>query len=102
MLRAPNWPQIAYFVPANGVATTDASEFCDHSYDMQVERAAVLQNTDTPAANKLWTRLDHELTDRAILLPTVTLSPTDLVSRRVGDYHYNPVWGVLADQLWLH
>jgi ABC-type transport system substrate-binding protein/DNA-binding SARP family transcriptional activator/streptogramin lyase len=92
----------SYFVPANGVATTDASEFCDHSYDMQVERAAVLQNTDTPAANKLWTRLDHELTDRAILLPTVTLSPTDLVSRRVGDYHYNPVWGVLADQLWLH
>jgi YVTN family beta-propeller protein len=92
----------SYFVPGNGVATTDASEFCDRSYDKQVERAAALQDTNPPAANKLWTRIDHELTDRAILLPTVTPGHTDLLSRRVGDYQYNPVWAVLADQLWLH
>jgi hypothetical protein len=57
--------------------------------------------TDPRAAAVLWTRLDHELTDLAIWLPTVTPNETDLVSRRVGDYHYNPVWGALVDQLWV-
>ena len=46
-------------------------------------------------------RLDRELTDRAILLPTVTPDETDLLSRRVGNYQYNPVWGPLLDQLWV-
>jgi hypothetical protein len=25
----------------------------------------------------------------------------DLLSRRVGDYKYSQVWGVLVDQLWV-
>ena len=54
----------------------------------------------TPAADALWARLDRELTDLAIWLPTVTPNEIDLISRRVGDYQYNPVWGALIDQLW--
>jgi peptide/nickel transport system substrate-binding protein len=91
----------AYFVPGNGPATTDASEFCDPTFDRQVARAAALQTTDTLAANALWAKLDRELTDRAIWLPTVTPSNTDVTSRRVGNYEYNPVGGVLIDQLWV-
>ena len=90
-----------YFVPGNGLDTTDAGEFCDHAFDRQVARAASLQVTDPRSAAALWARLDRELTDRAIWLPTVTPNETDLVSRRVGNYQYNPVWGALIDQLWL-
>ena len=90
----------SYFVPSNGLATTDASEFCDPALDKQVARAAVLQTTDPLAADALWARLDRELTDLAIWLPTVTPNETDLISHRIGNYQYNPVWGALIDQLW--
>lgn len=86
-------------VPRNGPATTDASEFCDPAFDKPAARAAVLQTTDPLAAAALWARLDRRLTDLAIWLPTVTPNETDLVSRRIGNYQYNPVWGALIDQL---
>jgi YVTN family beta-propeller protein len=90
-----------YFTPANGPATTDASEFCNPAIDRQVAGAASLQTIDPSAADALWTRLDHELTDLAIWLPTVTPNETDLISRRAGNYEYNPVWGPLLDQIWV-
>ena len=90
-----------YFVPGNGPATTDAGEFCDRAIDRRVAHASAVQTTDLPAAAELWTRLDRELTRRAIWLPTVTLYETDLISRRAGHYRYNPLWGPLPDQLWV-
>jgi peptide/nickel transport system substrate-binding protein len=89
----------SYFTPRNGQATTDASEFCDPAFDKQVARAAALQGTDPPAAAALWARLDRQLTNLAIWLPTVTPNETDLISRRVRNYQYNPIWGPLIDQL---
>jgi ABC-type transport system substrate-binding protein/DNA-binding SARP family transcriptional activator/DNA-binding beta-propeller fold protein YncE len=87
------------FVPGNGQATTDASEFCDPRLDQQAARAAALQTTDPLAAAARWTELDRKLTDLAIWLPTVTPNETDLISSRVGNYQYNPVWGPLIDQM---
>jgi len=88
-----------HFVPGNGQATTDASEFCNPALDRQIARAAQLQTTDPPAAAALWARLDQQLTNLAIWLPTVTPNETDLISSRTGNYQYNPVWGALIDQL---
>ena len=53
------------------------------------------------AAGALWARLDRQLTNLAIWLPTVTPNEIDLISRRIGNYQYNPVWGALIDQLWV-
>jgi peptide/nickel transport system substrate-binding protein len=91
----------SYFVPGDGLDTTDASEFCDHQFDRQVAYTAALQTADPVAANATWARLDRELTNLAIWLPTVTPNETDLLARRVGNYQYNPAWGVLLDQLWI-
>jgi ABC-type transport system substrate-binding protein/DNA-binding SARP family transcriptional activator len=90
----------SHFVPGNGQATTDASEFCSPALDRQIARAAQLQTTNVPGAAALWARLDQQLTNLAIWLPTVTPNETDLVSARTGNYQYNPVWGPLIDQLW--
>jgi ABC-type transport system substrate-binding protein/DNA-binding SARP family transcriptional activator len=90
-----------YFIPRDGLDTADASEFCDPSLDNQVARANALQTTDPSAANGLWAQLDDKLTNLAIWVPTVTPNEIDLISRRVGHYQYNPVWGVLLDQLWV-
>jgi peptide/nickel transport system substrate-binding protein len=90
-----------YFVPGNGLATTDASESCLHAIDRQIQRADSEQTTDPPAATAGWTQIDRQLTDLAILVPTVNPNEVDLVSRRVGNYEYNAVWGALLDQLWI-
>jgi hypothetical protein len=90
-----------YFAPGDGQATTDASEFCDPAVDRQITRAAALQATDPRAAATQWAQLDRQLTDQAVFLPTVTPNEVDLLSSRAGDYEYNPVWGVLVDQLWV-
>src|SRR5262249_31334378 len=71
-----------YFAPGNGQATTDASEFCDPALDRQTARASALQTIDPLAAATLWARLDRQLTNLAIWLPTVTPNETDLISRR--------------------
>jgi ABC-type transport system substrate-binding protein len=39
--------------------------------------------------------------DEAPAIPLYTLSRADLVSKRVGNYIYNPEFGVLLDQLWV-
>ena len=93
----------SYFVPGNPVATSNASEFCRPRFDRRVARADTLQASDqVAAASALFERLDHRLTDLAIWVPTVTPNAGDLVSHRIGNYHYNPVWGTLIDQMWVH
>jgi YVTN family beta-propeller protein len=90
----------AAFIP-NSTSTFDDSEFCDPAIDREVARADALQATDPAAAKPLWARLDRDLTDRAIWLPTVTGKTADLVSDRVGNYQYHPFWGAYVDQLWV-
>ena len=66
-----------------------------------MNRALSLQITEPERADELWASVDREVTDRALWLPTVNPALTDLVSPRVGNYQYHPLWGVLADQLWV-
>jgi peptide/nickel transport system substrate-binding protein len=80
----------------------NAGAFCDRRIDAQIDRARSLQVEQPSAANALWSRIDHELTDLAVWLPLVNPKTTDFVSRRVGNYQYHPLWGLLVDQLWVH
>ena len=91
----------AYFVPGDGVATTDSSEFCDPGLDRQIARAAAQQATNPAAAAPMWAQLDRKLTDLAIWVPTVTPYELDFLSSRVRNYQWNPVWGALIDQFWI-
>ena len=77
----------------------DDSEFCDPAIDRQVALATALQAASPADAAELWARLDRELTDRALWLPTVTGKTVDLVSGRAGNYQYHPFWGASVDQL---
>jgi peptide/nickel transport system substrate-binding protein len=89
-----------YFIPGDGLNTTNASEHCDRAFDAQVGRAASLETRAPQTAHALWAQLDRHITDLAIWLPTITPNAIDLVSRRVANhYSYHPVWGVLLDQL---
>jgi peptide/nickel transport system substrate-binding protein len=91
----------AAFVPASPEQTTNVTGFCDRSLDAEMARATALQAQDPPAATLLWQRIEREILAQAPLVPTYNRRNVDFVSKRVGNYQYNPQWGALLDQLWV-
>jgi peptide/nickel transport system substrate-binding protein len=87
------------FVPRSRANTTlPSSAPSDRRRD---RHARSLETADPGAASRLWRQVDHDIVQQA---PWVFLQNglrATLVSRRVGDYQYNPQWGVLLDQLWV-
>jgi DNA-binding SARP family transcriptional activator/ABC-type transport system substrate-binding protein len=72
--------------------------FCDPRLDADVQRARALERTDARAANALLTKLDREVTDRAIFLPLVNPHFYDFVSARVKNPPEDPLFGLIVDQ----
>ena len=76
-------------------------QFCDRVLERRIGRAVKLEQTDPAAANRLWAELDREITDKALWVPLYNVYGADLVSKRVGNYQYNPQSGALLSQLWV-
>jgi peptide/nickel transport system substrate-binding protein len=74
--------------------------FCDPGIDREIDRARTLA-TGSQAAALAWSKIDHEVMQKAPLIPIAIGTEVDLISRRVGNYQFNPFWGVLPDQLWV-
>ena len=66
-----------------------------------MNQADQLQISNPQAAATVWATVDREITDLAPWVPLVSLRFADFTSARVGDYQYNPIWGILLDQLWV-
>jgi peptide/nickel transport system substrate-binding protein len=77
------------------------SQFCDPSLDRQQGAALNAESTSPQAANLLWAGIDRRIVNEAAWLPLVTPKWIDFLSKRVGNYQYNPEWGMLLDQLWV-
>ena len=63
-------------------------------------RATALQLSD-PRPAAAWERVDRRITDQALWVPIENLSTPELVSSRLRNYQFHPVWGFIADQAWL-
>jgi hypothetical protein len=50
-------------------------------------------------AGSRWAKIDRELTADAVWVPLEVPNEVDFMSARVANYQYNPVFGVLLDQL---
>jgi peptide/nickel transport system substrate-binding protein len=74
---------------------------CDPPLDRQMQRASTVALESPARANALWERIDRTLVDRAFWVPTVSVHNTELVSRRLGNYEFNPIGGFIADQAWV-
>jgi peptide/nickel transport system substrate-binding protein len=81
--------------------TPNLAEFCDPAIDAEMNKAREVEATNPLVGDRLWTQIEHELVDRAPWAPVGTSREPNLVSKRVGNYEYNPEWRVLVDQLWL-
>jgi peptide/nickel transport system substrate-binding protein len=74
---------------------------CDRRLERLMARATRLQLSDPGRADAAWARVDRRITDQALWVPTAKVSPPELVSRRLRNYQFHPVWGFIADQAWL-
>jgi peptide/nickel transport system substrate-binding protein len=101
ILFLPIIASCAAFVPASPGKSTNLSEFCDHSIDAQMARASVAQAQDPPSATVLWQRVERALAIQAPYVPVYNPRNVDFVSKRVGNYQYNPTSGALLSQLWV-
>ena len=80
--------------------TTNLSGFCDRGIDAQMNNATATQARDPVAGTRLWQDVENAILARAPIVPAFNRSYISLVSPRVGNYQYNPQWGVLLSQLW--
>jgi peptide/nickel transport system substrate-binding protein len=77
------------------------SGFCSPRLDRMMQRALELQIASPSQADALWARVDREMTDQAVWVPLITPRFGELVSQRVGNDRFHPLWGPLIDQLWV-
>jgi peptide/nickel transport system substrate-binding protein len=78
-----------------------AHRWPDPRIDAEIARARSLQTSDPQAASQLWSRIDRDIVDPAPWVTVMNPRWTDVVSRRVGNYQYNPQWRALLDQVWV-
>ena len=85
----------AAYVPASSGLNTNVAGFCDQwPIDVQMRAAVAAQVQDPAAATTLWQEVDRALLAQAPVVPVYNRSNVDVVSKRVGNYQYNPQWGL--------
>jgi peptide/nickel transport system substrate-binding protein len=89
------------FTPASVINNMNYAEFCDPAIDARMQAAARMQAINPQRANRLWAGVDRALVDAAPWVPLYNVRSVELVSRRVGNYRFSPIYGPLLDQLWV-
>ena len=77
------------------------SGFCNKPINAQMHRGLSLGVTDPPAANKLWAKVDHQVTDQAPMATLFSPKHLDFVSKRVGNFTFSKQFYWLVDQSWV-
>ena len=96
---ASNFVEPLFTCSANNEGGVNVSQYCSARLDGLVSQARGTR--DAAAAADAWARIDRLLVDDAPAVPLYALREADFVSKRVGNYVFNPQFGVLLDQMWV-
>jgi peptide/nickel transport system substrate-binding protein len=98
-----DFPSEGGFLPPlfSCAADFNPSEFCNHRVDGLFARAETAQLKDPGAAPALWQKAEHRILALAPLVPTDSFDDVAFLAKRVGNFQYDPGYGVLLDQLWV-
>jgi YVTN family beta-propeller protein len=94
-----NFVEPLFTCAANQQGGVNLSQFCSRRLDALISRARA--TTDATEAAEAWAQIDRLLVDEAPAVPLYAMREADFVSKRVGNYVFNPQFGVLLDQLWV-
>ena len=67
--------------------------FCDRDIDRMIEHSVKVSTEDPAASGQAWAEVDRAITDQAPFVSQTNPIRVDLVSKRLENYQYNPVWG---------
>ena len=99
-----------YPAPSNFIATLARCDlfpapnyggFCDRDIDRMMDHAAQVPTADPAVSGQEWAGVDRAITDQAPYVSLVNANDFDFVSERLGNYQYNPQWGLLLAQAWV-
>jgi len=94
-----NFIEPLFTCKANQDGGVNVSQFCDPRVDALISRARATKNASATA--EAWARIDRLLVDESPAVPLYALRDADFVSKQVGNYTFNPQFGVLLDQMWV-
>lgn len=86
---------------ANNDSNPNVAEFCDRKISAQMEKALALGATNPAAANRLWASIDRKVTDQAPWVSLMNPQVVTFVSKRLGNYQFNPQWQLLFSKAWV-
>ena len=66
-----------------------------------MQKALDLGVTDQKAADKLWAAIDKQVTDKAPAVGLFTPKRLDFVSKRIGNFKFNPQFNWIITQSWV-
>jgi YVTN family beta-propeller protein len=89
-----------FFLPGNHANVND-SEFCNPRIDVQFRQALAAQARSPNTARLLWVNIDREITGQAPWVPFANPRALVVLSARVGNYQFHPLWTLLIDQMWV-
>jgi peptide/nickel transport system substrate-binding protein len=75
--------------------------FCDPALDARISGALAAESRQAGVAAQEWAAVYRAVVHDAVFVPITNTVEPDFVARRVGNFEYNPQWGVLVDQLWV-
>jgi peptide/nickel transport system substrate-binding protein len=100
---ATDYPAESGFIPP--LLACDSSfnsgHFCDPEIEQRMRKAARLATIDAHQSHELWSQIEHDLVDRAPLVPVVNVQFVTLASSRLENHLFSPAWGPLIDQMWV-
>jgi len=88
------------YVPASSTNANYAG-YCDRQIDADIRRAETLAATNPGKSSELWAAIDRRITNASPWVPLYTPRWNDVLSSRLGNYEYNPMFGFLIDQAWV-
>jgi peptide/nickel transport system substrate-binding protein len=77
------------------------SGFCNKPINAEMHKGLDLGVTDSNAANKVWAKVDKEVTDQAPMATLFSPKHLDFVSKRVGNFTFSKQFYWLVDQSWV-
>ena len=82
-------------------SSVNLSGWCDPKVNAEMEQALTTAITDQAAANKMWARIDREVTDTAVVAVLFTPKHLDLLSERVGNFIFSNQYDWVYSQSWV-
>ena len=74
------------------------SRLCDRPIESDIDAAS---SEGAAGGDTAWPHVFRRIEDAAPIVPLVNRRAVALVSERVRNYQYHPMWGPLLDQMWV-